>query len=249
MTAGAGPGTSAGMADAVSVSGLTKTYGSNTVVDNISFTLPAGTVTGFLGPNGAGKTTTLRMLLGLARPTSGEGRLLGQTYASMTHPSRVVGAVLESNDFHPGRSGRDHLRVLAAQSDIDPSKVEDILATVGLTSGAHRPVKTYSLGMRQRLGLGGALLGEPQILVLDEPANGLDPAGVQWLRSVLRGFAERGGAVLVSSHLLAEIALSVDRILILSHGKLVADTDIASLGSDGRSLEDAYIALTTEPVA
>jgi ABC-2 type transport system ATP-binding protein len=249
MTAGADPGTSPGMADAVSVSGLTKTYGSNTVVDNISFTLPAGTVTGFLGPNGAGKTTTLRMLLGLARPTSGEGRLLGQTYASMTHPGRVVGAVLESNDFHPGRSGRDHLRVLAAQSDIDPSKVEDILAAVGLTSAAHRPVKTYSLGMRQRLGLGGALLGEPQILVLDEPANGLDPAGVQWLRSLLRGFAERGGAVLVSSHLLAEIALSVDRILILSHGKLVADTDIASLGSDGRSLEDAYIALTAEPVA
>jgi ABC-2 type transport system ATP-binding protein len=237
--------------DAVTVRGLTKRYGTSTVVDDLTFSLPAGTVTGFLGPNGAGKTTTLRMLLGLAQPTAGEGRLLGQTYASLTHPSRTVGAVLESNDFHPGRSGRDHLRILAAQSDIAASSVDDVLATVGLPSAANRPVKTYSLGMRQRLGLAGALLGDPQILVLDEPANGLDPAGVQWLRTLLRGFADRGGAVLVSSHLLAEIAQSVDRILILSRGKLVADTDtdIATLSADWPSLEAAYLALTTAGTA
>lgn len=233
----------------VEVIGLTKRYRSVTVVDNVSFTLPAGSVTGFLGPNGAGKTTTLRMLLGLANPTSGEGRVFGLPYSALDNPSRAVGAVLESNDFNPNRSGRDHLRVLAAQSHTGTSSVDEVLARVGLGKAARRPVKTYSLGMRQRLGLAGALLGDPQILILDEPANGLDPAGVQWLRNVLRGFAADGGTVLVSSHLLAEVAQSVDRVLVIAQGQIVADADMASLGHDGASLEDVYLALTAERLA
>jgi ABC-2 type transport system ATP-binding protein len=215
-------------------------------VDDVSFSLVPGTVTGFLGPNGAGKTTTLRLLLGLAEPTSGEALVYGRRYRELDRPSRLVGAVLESNDFHPGRSGRDHLRVLATPADIPARRVEEVLDLVGLTSAGARPVKTYSLGMRQRLGLGGALLGEPELLVLDEPANGLDPAGVHWLRSVLRGYADGGGTVLVSSHLLAEVARSVDRVLIISLGRLVADAPLDELANGGQSLEDVYMELTAE---
>ncbi|MHB8340313.1 MAG: ATP-binding cassette domain-containing protein [Mycobacteriales bacterium] len=190
--------------------GLFKRYGDLVAVHDLSFTLASGTVTGFLGPNGAGKTTTLRLLLGLAEPTSGKVLVCGHRYKDLDRPARLVGAVLESDDFHPARSGRDHLRVLATASEIAVSRVDEVLALVGLTSAACRSVKTYSLGMRQRLGLAGALLGDPDLLILDEPANGLDPAGVAWLRAVLRGFADRGGTVLVSSHLLAEAARSVD---------------------------------------
>ena len=230
----------------VTANGLTKNYGEVVAVDDLSFSLIPGTVTGFLGPNGAGKTTTLRLLLGLAEPTSGEALVYGHRYNELDQPTRLVGAVLESNDFHPGRSGRDHLRVLATPPDIAGSRVEEVLHLVGLASAGARPVKTYSLGMRQRLGLAGALLGDPDLLVLDEPANGLDPAGVQWLRGVLRGYADGGGTVLVSSHLLAEVAQSVDRVLIISGGRLVADAPLSELAGRGQSLEDAYLELTAQ---
>jgi ABC-2 type transport system ATP-binding protein len=230
----------------VKVSGLTKRYGTVTAVDNLSFSLEPGTVAGFLGPNGAGKTTTLRLILGLAEPTEGTALVFGKQYAQIEQPARLVGAVLESGDFHPGRSGRDHLRVLAAASDISAFRVDEVLDLVGLREAAARPVKTYSLGMRQRLGLGGSLLAEPKLLVLDEPANGLDPAGVRWLRTVLRAFADRGGAVLVSSHVLAEVAQSVERVLIIDRGRLVADAPLDEIASNGQTLEDAYLALTTE---
>jgi len=233
--------------DAVlAVHNLTKVYGDQTVVDDVSFELGRGTITGFLGPNGAGKSTTLRMMLGLTRATSGTAWVDGRPYGDLDNPARRVGAVLESNDFHPGRSGRDHLRILAAQSSLPVDTVSQALELVGLTKAATKQVKTYSLGMRQRLGLAGALLGTPRILVLDEPANGLDPAGVHWLRGLLRDFAQLGGTVLVASHLLAELAQTVDRVLILSGGKLRADTDVATLEAEGRSLEDAYLALTSE---
>jgi len=222
---------------------LTKRLGGRTVVSDVCFRCEPGTVTGFLGPNGAGKTTTLRLLLGLAEP-SGEALVLGSRYADLDQPIRRVGAVLESNDFHPGRSGRDHLRVLALAADLPPSRVEEVLDLVDLGPAASRPVKTYSLGMRQRLGLAAALLGDPGLLVLDEPANGLDPVGVHWLRTFLRSFADDGGTVLVSSHVLAEVAQTVDRVLIIDRGHLVADALLDELAGRGRSLEDAYLALT-----
>lgn len=230
----------------VSVSGLTKVYGGVAVVNDVSFDLTPGTVTGFLGPNGAGKSTTLRMLLGLVRQDSGTATINSKPYDELDQPTQTVGAVLESNDFHPGRSGRDHLRILAAQASLPRIAVDDALNVVGLAKAARQPVKGYSLGMRQRLGLAGALLGEPSILILDEPANGLDPAGVSWLRNVLRSFADGGGTVLVSSHLLAEIAQTVDRVLILADGALRADTDMASIQRKGRTLEQAYLDLTAE---
>jgi ABC-2 type transport system ATP-binding protein len=228
----------------VEVSGLTKRYGHTTVVDDLSFVLHPGSITGFLGPNGAGKSTTLRMMLGLTRPSAGSALFDGHAYVDLSEPSRVVGAVLESNDFHPARTGRNHLRVLAAQAGIGAARVDEVLDTVGLTKAADRYVRTYSLGMRQRLGLAGALLGNPRVLMLDEPANGLDPAGVAWLRTLLRDFADQGGIALVSSHLLAELAQSVDRVLIIADGQLLADTDLTTLQAGGRSLEDAYLALT-----
>jgi ABC-2 type transport system ATP-binding protein len=230
----------------VAITNLTKCYGDITAVDQLTFSLARGTITGFLGPNGAGKTTTLRLLLGLAEPTAGTTLVAGRPYGELDRPARLVGAVLESGDFHPGRSGRDHLRVLASASDIAASRVDDVLDLVGLATAGGRPVRTYSLGMRQRLGLGAALLGEPELLVLDEPANGLDPSGVRWLRSVLRSFADNGGTVLVSSHLLAEVAQSVDRVVIIDRGHLVADAPLDEIAGRGRSLEDAYVALTTD---
>jgi ABC-2 type transport system ATP-binding protein len=229
----------------VSIQGLTKRFGGLVAVDDITFSLEPGTVTGFLGPNGAGKTTTLRLLLGLAEPTAGEALVFGRRYRELDDPARQVGAVLESNDFHPGRSGRDHLRVLALAAEIPPSRVEEVLGLVGLEPVAAKRVKTYSLGMRQRLGLAGALLGDPELLVLDEPANGLDPAGVQWLRTFLRGFAGCGGTVLISSHVLAEVAQTVDRVVIIDWGRLVASAGLDELAGRGQTLEDAYLELTT----
>jgi ABC-2 type transport system ATP-binding protein len=228
----------------VSVEALTKRFGDVTAVDRLTFSLRAGTVTGFVGPNGAGKTTTLRLLLGLAEPTAGEALVFGRRYRELEHPAHRVGAVLESDDFHPGRSGRDHLRVLAHAAEIPDARVEELLALVGLEAAAGRRVKGYSLGMRQRLALAAALLGEPALLVLDEPANGLDPAGVRWLRSLLRGFAERGGAVLVSSHVLAEIAQTVDEVVIIDRGRLVAIARLDELAGRGATLEEAYLELT-----
>jgi ABC-2 type transport system ATP-binding protein len=233
-------------APVVTADQLRKRYGEVVAVDELSFSLMSGTITGFLGPNGAGKTTTLRLLLGLAEPTGGEALVYGERYRELDQPTRRVGAVLESDDFHPGRSGRDHLRVLAAAADIPSTRVAELLDLVGLSPAADRPVKTYSLGMRQRLGIAGALLGDPQLLVLDEPANGLDPAGVQWLRRLLRRFADDGGTVLVSSHLLAEVTQSVDRIVIICRGRLVADAPLDQLAEAGQSLEDAYLELTEE---
>jgi ABC-2 type transport system ATP-binding protein len=228
----------------VTARSLTKRYGELVAVDDLTFSLAAGTVTGFLGPNGAGKTTTLRLLLGLAEPDAGEALVFGGRYRELEHPARRVGAVLESNDFHPGRSGRDHLRTLALAAEICPARVEEVLALVELDAVAHRRVRTYSLGMRQRLGLAGALLGDPELLVLDEPANGLDPAGVHWLRSFLRRFAEQGRTVLVSSHMLAEVAQTVDEVVIINRGRRVASGRLDELTGRGKTLEDTYLELT-----
>jgi ABC-2 type transport system ATP-binding protein len=228
----------------VSVHGLTKRYGALVAVDDLTFSLEAGTVTGFLGPNGAGKTTTLRLLLGLAEPTRGEALVFGRRYRELDQPARRVGAVLESNDFDPGRSGGDHLRALALAAEIQPSRVDEVLELVELAADADRRVKTFSLGMRQRLGLAAALLGDPDLLVLDEPANGLDPAGVHWLRSFLRSFAERGRTVLVSSHVLAELAQAVDEVMIIDRGRLVAAARLDELTGGGETLEQVYLRLT-----
>ena len=228
----------------VTVNSLTKRYGELVAVDDLTFSLEPGTVTGFLGPNGAGKTTTLRLLLGLAEPTAGEALVFGRRYRELERPVRQVGAVLESNDFDPGRSGGDHLRALALAAEIPPSRVDEVLQLVELTANADRRVKTYSLGMRQRLGLAAALLGNPELLVLDEPANGLDPAGVHWLRGFLRSFADRGRTVLVSSHVLAEVAQAVDQVLIIDRGRLVAAARLDELTSRGQTLEEVYLGLT-----
>jgi len=209
--------------------GLTKRFGGLTAVDDLSFVLEAGTITGFLGPNGAGKTTTLRMLLGLAAPTGGRALIFDQPYSQLADAARRVGAVLEATDFHPGRTGRDHLRTLSRAVELPDSRVDKVLGLVELTDAAGRRVKGYSLGMRQRLGLASALLGDPELLVLDEPANGLDPEGVRWLRDFLRTFASEGRTVLISSHVLAEVAQTVDQVLIISRGRLVVETSLESL--------------------
>jgi len=228
----------------VTVRSLTKRFGEFVAVDDLAFSLGMGTVTGFLGPNGAGKTTTLRLLLGLAEPTAGEALVFGRLYRDLDQPARRVGAVLESTDFHPGRTGRDHLRALALAAEIPPGRVEEVLEVVELGTAAGRRVKTYSLGMRQRLGLATALLGDPQMLILDEPANGLDPAGVHWLRRFLRRFAERGRTVLVSSHMLAEAAQTVDHFVIIDHGRRVATGRIDELTERGQTLEEFFLELT-----
>jgi ABC-2 type transport system ATP-binding protein len=228
----------------VSVRSLSKRYDEVVAVDDVTFSLEAGTVTGYLGPNGAGKTTTLRLLLGLAEPTAGEALVFGRRYRELDQPIRKVGAVLESTDFHPSRNGRDHLRALAFAAGLPLSRVEDVLDLVELRSAAKRRVRTYSLGMRQRLGLAAALLGDPELLILDEPANGLDPAGVRWLRVFLQSLAAQGRSVLIASHLLAEVALTVDRVLIIDHGRLLASGRLDELTGPGRTLEDVYLELT-----
>ena len=221
-----------GATPVVQAESLTKRFGDVVAVDDLSFELEEGTITGFLGPNGAGKTTTLRMVLGLATPTSGRTFVFGRPYAELAQPSRRVGAVLEATDFHPGRSGRDHLRMLAEAVDLPRSRVEEVLRLVELQAAARRRVGTYSLGMRQRLGLAAALLGDPELLILDEPANGLDPGGVRWLRDFLRAFASGQRTVLISSHVLAEVAQTVDEVLIINHGKLVVETSLEALTGD-----------------
>jgi ABC-2 type transport system ATP-binding protein len=218
-----------GESSAVVADSLSKRFGSLVAVDGLSFRLAPGTITGFLGPNGAGKTTTLRMLLGLAAPTSGRALVLGRPYADLQRPALSVGAVLEATDFHPGRSGRDHLRTLARGAGLADSRVDEVLRAVELEQAGRRRVKGYSLGMRQRLGLAGALLGDPELLILDEPANGLDPEGVRWLRDFLRAFASQGRTVLISSHVLAEIAQTVDQVLIISRGRLVVESSLQQL--------------------
>jgi ABC-2 type transport system ATP-binding protein len=228
----------------VTVNSLTKRYGELIAVDDLTFSLRSGTITGFLGPNGAGKTTTLRLLLGLAEPTVGEALIFGHRYRELDDPARRVGAVLESSDFHPGRSGRDHLLALALAAEIPSSRVDEVLRLVEIEAAADRRVNTYSLGMRQRLGLAAALLGDPELLVFDEPANGLDPAGVHWLRRFLRGFAQQGKTVLVSSHMLAEAAQTVDQVVIIDHGRRIATGRLDELTEHGRTLEDVFLWLT-----
>ncbi len=219
----------------IEVKGLTKRYGRVLAVDNLSFVAAPGRVTGFLGPNGAGKTTTLRALVSLLHPTSGTATVLGRRYVDLEEPARKVGAILEANAFHPGRSGRNHLRTLARAAGIAESRVDETLELVDLTAAAGRRVKGYSLGMKQRLALAGALLGDPEVLVLDEPANGLDPQGIRWLRDLLSGYADQGRTVLVSSHVLAEIAQMADDVVIIAKGRSVAQSSIeAVLAGAGR---------------
>jgi ABC-2 type transport system ATP-binding protein len=213
----------------IEVDHLTKRYRRATAVDDLSFSIPRGRITGFLGPNGAGKTTTLRVLLGLVLPTSGRATVAGRRYRELDAPLRTVGAVLEASNYHPARSGRNQLRVLATAAGISRSRVDEVLAEVELTDAATRRVGSYSLGMRQRLSVAAALLGEPELLVLDEPANGLDPEGIRWLRNFLRSYAADGGTVFVSSHVLAEISQLADEVLIIHRGKLVAQQPVAEL--------------------
>jgi ABC-2 type transport system ATP-binding protein len=221
---------------AISVRGVTKRFGSVKAVDDLSLEVHPGVVTGFLGPNGAGKSTTLRIVLGLVAPTEGSASVLGMPYRSLPEPTETVGAVLETQSFNPLRSGRNHLRVLASASGIPERRVDEVLDLVGLEAAARRNAGTYSLGMRQRLGLGAALLGDPQILILDEPANGLDPQGIRWLRDFLRAFAAEGNAVLVSSHVLTEMAQLADEAIVISRGRLIRQAPLSHLASDSREL-------------
>ncbi len=213
----------------ITIEGLTKRFGEVVAVDDLSFEVDQGTVVGFLGPNGAGKTTTLRMLLGLVTPTSGTARIDGKPYRALADPIRHVGAVLEASSFHPGRSARNHLRVVATAAGLPLTRADAVLDQVGLTHAVRRRVGGFSLGMRQRLGLATALLGDPRVLILDEPANGLDPEGVHWLRGLLRHLADQGRTVLVSSHVLAEVAQTVDQVVIVAGGRLVTQSTLAAL--------------------
>jgi ABC-2 type transport system ATP-binding protein len=213
----------------IEIQRLTKQFGSLTAVSDLSFTVERGSIVGFLGPNGAGKTTTLRMLLGLVTPTAGTAIIDGRPYRELPAPLRVVGAALESSSAYPGRTARNHLRVQALAGQAAPGRVEEVLDLVDLTADAGRRVGKFSLGMRQRLSLAAALLCDPEILILDEPANGLDPEGVHWLRRLLRRLAAEGRTVLISSHILAEVALTVDSVVILDHGKLVTQSTLAEL--------------------
>jgi ABC-2 type transport system ATP-binding protein len=206
----------------ITVSGLTKHYGKRIAVDDLSFDVAAGRVTGFVGPNGAGKSTTMRMMVGLTRPDSGEVRCSGVRYRDLKSPARTIGAVLDARSMHPGRTARNHLRATAALSGIPGRRVDEVLAEVGLESAADQRAGKFSLGMRQRLALAGALLGDPEILLLDEPSNGLDPDGIRWLRDHLSAFAARGGTVFVSSHLISELSMFADDLVVVGGGRLIA---------------------------
>jgi ABC-2 type transport system ATP-binding protein len=214
--------------------GLVKRYGSTTAVDDLSFDVLPGTVTGFLGPNGAGKSTTMRMILGLDRPDAGAVRVNGQNYRDLSWPLREVGALLEARAFHPGRTARSHLTALAAGNDSPRRRVNDVLEITGM----------FSLGMSQRLGIAAALLGDPAVLLLDEPVNGLDPEGIRWIRNLLKNLAAHGRTVLVSSHLISEVAQTADQLIVIGQGRLLAQTTVAELSAHGRSLEEAFFSLT-----
>ncbi len=220
---------------------VTKRYGDNTVVENLSFVVPPGRVTGFLGPNGSGKSTTMKIMLGLAAADKGTCTIGGVRYRDLVDPARTVGAILESDAFHPGRSGRNHLRILADATGVDITRVDDMLEQVGLTDAANRHAGAYSLGMRQRLGLAAALLGQPEVLILDEPGNGLDPQGTRTLRDLLRTHAAGGGTVLVSSHLLDEVEHLADDVIVINRGRLVAHGVLADLQ------QSASLVRTREP--
>src|SRR3954464_15036661 len=230
----------------ITVSGLTKDYGGRTVVDDVSFTLEPGTATGFLGPNGAGTTTKVRMIPRPGPAAAGSALVDGRPYARLPNPGAVIGTLLDASAVHPGRTGRTHLRLLADTIGGPAPRVDEVLELVGLTGAARRRIRGYSLGMRQRLGIAGALLADPPVLMFDEPANGLDPEGIRWMRGLLRGHAARGGTVLLSSHLLGEVEHTVDRLLVIGNGRIVADGPVASLlGSDTvsvRAVDSAALA-------
>jgi ABC-2 type transport system ATP-binding protein len=228
----------------VTARGLTKTFGRVTAVRDMSFTAPAGKITGFLGPNGSGKTTTLRMSLGLVQPTEGTVLIGGVPYSQLDHPRRRVGALLEATGFHPGRRARDHLRVLAGAERIPDRRVDEVLGQVDLAGAAGRRVRGFSLGMRQRLGIAAALLGDPDVLILDEPVNGLDPAGIAWLRGLLRRLAAEGRTIVLASHLLSEIAQTADHVLIVSAGQLRFAGPLREIGETNEALESAFLNLT-----
>src|SRR6266545_4196349 len=213
----------------ITVENLTKRYGSHTAVSDVSFTCEPGTITGFLGPNGAGKSTTLRMLTGLTPPTSGTSTIAGHRYSDLRNPGRMVGVMLDAAAQHPGRTGRETLRLSASLLGVPKSRVEESLERVGLADAGTRRVGQYSLGMRQRLGIASALLGDPAVLILDEPANGMDPEGIRWMRGLLRDFAGRGGTVILSSHLLGEVQATVDRLVVIGGGRIVANGSLEEL--------------------
>jgi ABC-2 type transport system ATP-binding protein len=229
----------------IEVIGVTKRYGSTLAVDRLSFTVPPGVVTGFLGPNGSGKSTTMRMILGLDAPDAGVARVAGRRYRELECPMREVGAVLETRAFHPARSARAHLASLAASNRIGRARVEEVLDLVGLSAVAGRRAGTFSLGMAQRLGVATALLGDPGVLLLDEPVNGLDPEGIRWIRDLMRDMAAQGRAVFVSSHVISEIALAADRLVVIAQGRLLAETSVSELAARSDSLEDAFLELTS----
>lgn len=224
--------------------GLTKRYGRTVAVDSLDFDVRPGAVTGFLGPNGSGKSTTMRMVVGLDRPDRGSARIHGKAYHDLRWPLREVGALLEARTYHPGRSAENHLAALAAANGIPPSRVGAVLATVGLTEVAKKRAGGFSLGMSQRLGIAAALLGDPGVLLFDEPVNGLDPEGVRWIRTLMKSLAAEGRTVLLSSHLISEMALTADHLIVIGQGRLLADTSVAELTAGGRSLEEAFFALT-----
>jgi ABC-2 type transport system ATP-binding protein len=224
--------------------GRVKRYGPTTAVDNLSFDVRPGTVTGFLGPNGAGKSTTMRMILGLDRPDAGTVKIAGQDYRDMRWPLREVGALLEAKAFHPGRAARSHLTALAASNSIPRRRVNDVLEITGMEKAASRRAGKFSLGMSQRLGIAAALLGDPRVLLLDEPVNGLDPEGIRWIRNLLRNLAAQGRTVLISSHLISEVAQTADHLIVIGQGRLLAQTTVTELSSRSHSLEEAFFGLT-----
>ena len=224
--------------------GLVKRYGPMTAVDHLSFDVRPGMVTGFLGPNGAGKSTTMRMMLGLDRPDAGTVRINGRHYRDLRSPLREVGALLEAKAFHPGRTARSHLTALAASNRIPRQRVNDVLEITGLEKTTNQRANKFSLGMSQRLGIAAALLGDPRVLLLDEPVNGLDPEGIRWIRNLLKNLAGQGRTVLISSHLISEVAQTADELIVIGQGRLLAQTTVAELSARNRSLEEAFFALT-----
>jgi ABC-2 type transport system ATP-binding protein len=228
----------------IQVRQLTRRYGATVAVDQLSFDVRPGMVTGFLGPNGSGKSTTMRLILGLDRADAGQARIGGRPYRDLRWPLREVGALLEARAFHPGRPARAHLAALAAGNAIGRARVEEVLALTGLEQVAGKRAGTFSLGMAQRLGIAAALLGDPGVLLLDEPVNGLDPEGIRWIRGLLRSLAAEGRAVLVSSHLISEMALMADHLVVIGRGQLLADTTAAELAARASTLEEAFLQLT-----
>jgi ABC-2 type transport system ATP-binding protein len=228
----------------ITARGLTKNYGHTVAVRDLSFTVRPGVVTGFLGPNGAGKSTAMRMLIGLDRPDAGQAAVNGKPYRELRAPLREVGAMLEARSFHPGRSARAHLGALAVSNSIPDHRVDEVLTLVGLEAAGRRRAGKFSLGMAQRLGIAAALLGDPGIVILDEPVNGLDPEGIRWIRNLLKSLAAEGRTVFISSHLISEVAQTADELIVIGQGRLLAHTTVAELSSTAGSLEDAFFRLT-----